>query len=133
MLVATVFFVIGKPFYVNKPPEGSITTKVIGSISHATYKRFTSSDKKEHWMDHAKEKYEKSLVEDVKTLLRVLVIFIPIPVFWALFDQQVRYDRMPIFSLSGILSITRSNTILSANGGSLMAFTFSANLYFPLY
>ena len=94
MLVATVFFVIGKPFYVNKPPEGSITTKVIGSISHATYKRFTSSDKKEHWMDHAKEKYEKSLVEDVKTLLRVLVIFIPIPVFWALFDQQVRSESL---------------------------------------
>ena len=94
MLVATVFFVIGKPFYVNKPPEGSITTKVIGSISHATYKRFTSSDKKEHWMDHAKEKYENSLVEDVKTLLRVLVIFIPIPVFWALFDQQVRSESL---------------------------------------
>ena len=112
MLVATVFFVIGKPFYVNKPPEGSITTKVIGSISHATYKRFTSSDKKEHWMDHAKDKYEKSLVEDVKTLLRVLVIFIPIPVFWALFDQQVRYNSMNIFSLAGILSITRNNIIL---------------------
>ena len=102
MLVATVFFVIGKPFYVNKPPEGSITTKVIGSISHATYKRFTSSDKKEHWMDHANEKYEKSLVEDVKTLLRVLVIFIPIPVFWALFDQQVRSESLHT-SLSSVI------------------------------
>ena len=72
-------------------------------------------------MDHAKEKYENSLVEDVKTLLRVLVIFIPIPVFWALFDQQVRSDSMNIFSLSGILSITRNNIILQANGESLTA------------
>ena len=90
MLVATVFFVVGKPFYVMKAPQGSITTKVVGSISRATYKRFTSSEKKEHWMDHASDKYERSLIEDVKTLLRVLVIFIPIPAFWALFDQTVR-------------------------------------------
>ena len=90
MLVATIFFVVGKPFYVMKEPEGNITTKVVGSIAHATYKRCTSSEKKEHWMDHAKGKYESSLVEDTKGLLRVLVIFIPIPVFWALFDQQVK-------------------------------------------
>merc|ERR1712223_1896399 len=106
MLVATVFFVIGKPFYVNKPPEGSITTKVIGSISHATYKRFTSSDKKEHWMDHAKEKYENSLVEDVKTLLRVLVIFIPIPVFWALFDQTGSRWTFQAQRLNGMIGST---------------------------
>ena len=94
MLIATIFFVVGKPFYVMKKPEGSITTKAIGSISHATVKRFTSSEKKEHWMDHAKDKYDNNLVEDVKTLLRLLVIFIPIPVFWALFDQQVRLSKI---------------------------------------
>merc|ERR1719278_1130990 len=106
MLVATVFFVIGKPFYVNKPPEGSITTQVIGSISHATYKRFTTSYKKEHWMDHAKEKYENSLVEDVKTLLRVLVIFIPIPVFWALFDQSGSRWTFQAQRLNGMIGST---------------------------
>ena len=90
MGVATVFFVVGKPFYVMKKPEGSITTKVIGSISHATVKKFTSKgQKKEHFMDYAEDKYDKTLIEDVKTLLRVLVIFIPIPAFWALFDQSV--------------------------------------------
>ena len=90
MGVATVFFVVGKPFYVMKKPEGSITTKVIGSIYHATVKKFTSKgQKKEHFMDYAEDKYDKTLIEDVKTLLRVLVIFIPIPAFWALFDQSV--------------------------------------------
>ena len=38
-------------------------------------------------MDLARDKYDAQLVEDVKALLRVLVIFIPLPVFWALFDQ----------------------------------------------
>ena len=89
MLVATVFFVIGKPFYTMKAPEGNIATKVVGSIWHSTCKRIKSSEKKEHWMDWAKEKYDAGLVEDVKRLLSVLVLYIPIPVFWALFDQQV--------------------------------------------
>ena len=95
MLLATIFFVIGKPFYTMKEPEGNITGKVVGSIARATHKKFTSSEKKEHWLDHAKDKYESSLVEDVKVLLRVLVMFIPIPVFWALFDQQVTQGSTP--------------------------------------
>ena len=40
-------------------------------------------------MDFAREKYERSLVEDTKILLKVLVLFLPLPVFWALFDQMV--------------------------------------------
>jgi solute carrier family 15 oligopeptide transporter 1 len=47
-----------------------------------------SSQKEAHWMDHANEAYPKHLVEDVKLLLKVLVIYIPLPMFWALYDQQ---------------------------------------------
>merc|ERR1719422_1906179 len=106
MGVATVFFVIGKPFYVMKKPEGSITTKVIGSISHATVKKFTSSEKKEHFMDYAEGKYDKTLIEDVKTLLRVLVIFIPIPAFWALFDQTGSRWTFQAQRLNGMIGST---------------------------
>jgi solute carrier family 15 oligopeptide transporter 1 len=38
-------------------------------------------------MDSAKDKYDSQLVEDVKCLLRVLVLYIPLPIFWALYDQ----------------------------------------------
>ena len=41
MLLATIFFVIGKPFYTMKEPEGNITGKVVGSIARATHKKFT--------------------------------------------------------------------------------------------
>ena len=30
------------------------------------------------------------MVEDVKALFKVLFMFLPLPVFWTLFDQQVR-------------------------------------------
>ena len=34
---------------------------------------------------------QSNLVEDVKALFKVLFMFLPLPVFWTLFDQQVRY------------------------------------------
>ena len=46
------------------------------------------TEPRRHWLDHAKDDYSDSLVEDTKVLLQVLKIFLPIPVFWALFDQQ---------------------------------------------
>ena len=51
--------------------------------------KFNNNEPKEHWLDYAKPKYENQLVEDTKILVRVLVLFIPIPIFWTLFDQQV--------------------------------------------
>lgn len=33
---------------------------------------------------------QSRMVEDVKALFKVLFMFLPLPVFWTLFDQQVR-------------------------------------------
>lgn len=35
-------------------------------------------------------KLQSRMVEDVKALFKVLFMFLPLPVFWTLFDQQVR-------------------------------------------
>lgn len=43
----------------------------------------------DHWLDKAQDKYDVEFIEDVKAALRVLVLYIPLPIFWALFDQQV--------------------------------------------
>ena len=62
------------------------------SLQYALKRKFQSAsslDKSAHWLDPAKEKYDTKLVGDTKILLRVLVLFLPLPVFWALFDQQV--------------------------------------------
>ena len=40
-------------------------------------------------MDYAKEKYSSELVEDTKSLLKLLVLYIPFPMYYALYDQQV--------------------------------------------
>ena len=43
------------------------------SLQYALRRRFSSgAEKKEHFMDHAADKYDRQLVEDVKVFLRVI-------------------------------------------------------------
>lgn len=44
--------------------------------------------KKDSWIDHADDEYEQVFIDDIKTVGRIMVLFMPITVFWALFDQQ---------------------------------------------
>ena len=39
-------------------------------------------------MDWADDKYDVQLIQDIKSLCKVLFMFLPLPVFWTLFDQQ---------------------------------------------
>lgn len=48
----------------------------------------TSNVAKEHWLDYAESKYGHDLVDDVKSLMKILILYIPLPFFWALQDQQ---------------------------------------------
>lgn len=58
---------------------------------HAIKRKITVKDEKhEHWVDFASDKYSKQLIEEVKRVLAITLVFIPLPVFWALYDQQVR-------------------------------------------
>jgi len=86
MLLATVVIIIGRPLYVMQPPQGNILPKVFGSFVYALKEKL-GGEKADHFMDLAKKKYDVQLVEDVKCVLRVLVLYLPLPVWWALFDQ----------------------------------------------
>ncbi|XP_037085394.1 solute carrier family 15 member 2-like isoform X2 [Pollicipes pollicipes] len=88
MVVALVLFLMGKPWYKCTPPQGNVIVEVGRVITHATSRKITSSESRKHWLDHADDRYSKKLIADVKAVLNVLFIYIPIPLFWALFDQQ---------------------------------------------
>lgn len=64
------------------------------TTQHAIGRKFKNKEEKhEHWIDFAGDKFDRQLIQDIKQVLRVLLLYVPIPVFWALFDQQV--NRIP--------------------------------------
>uniref|UniRef100_A0A7N8WUX0 Solute carrier family 15 member 2 n=1 Tax=Mastacembelus armatus TaxID=205130 RepID=A0A7N8WUX0_9TELE len=91
MIVALVVFIAGSGMYKRNPPQGNILLEVCNCIGFAIKNRWRSlkSDpQRNHWLDWAEEKYSKRLIQEIKMVLRVLVLYIPLPMFWALFDQQ---------------------------------------------
>ncbi|XP_014209706.1 peptide transporter family 1 isoform X2 [Copidosoma floridanum] len=88
MVVSVVIFFAGKNFYTRKQPEGNIFVRVIGCICHAIGRKISSKEKCDHWLDLAEDKYDRRFLDDVKSVLKVLTLFIPLPFFWALYDQQ---------------------------------------------
>uniref|UniRef100_A0A8C6F388 Solute carrier family 15 member 2 n=1 Tax=Monodon monoceros TaxID=40151 RepID=A0A8C6F388_MONMO len=92
MVIALVVFAMGSKIYRKPPPEGNIVTQVVRciwfAISNRLKNRSADIPKREHWLDWAAEKYPRQLIMDVKALTRVLFLYIPLPMFWALLDQQ---------------------------------------------
>lgn len=90
MIVATLIFICGRPLYISKQPEGNMIVDVSKCIWTAlrTKSRVSKDQKRNHWLDYAEKKCGPQLVKDVKALLNVLVLYTPVPIFWALFDQQ---------------------------------------------
>ncbi|XP_076603528.1 solute carrier family 15 member 2 [Chaetodon auriga] len=91
MVVALVVFIAGSPLYKKNPPQGNILLQVCRCIGFAIRNRWQRrkyESPRKHWLDWAEEKYPRHLIQEIKMVLRVLVLYIPLPMFWALFDQQ---------------------------------------------
>ncbi|CAH1793140.1 unnamed protein product [Owenia fusiformis] len=89
MIVAIVLFVVGYRWYTNIPPSGNVMVDMMGAVGRALKNKCGGKfDKKDHWLDYAEDKYDHTFLNDVKAVFRVLLLFLPLPVFWALFDQQ---------------------------------------------
>lgn len=91
MIVALVVFIAGSSMYKKNPPQGNILVEVCSCIGFAIRNRLTRwryEPRRRHWLDWAEGRYSKRLIQEIKMVLRVLFLFIPLPMFWALFDQQ---------------------------------------------
>uniref|UniRef100_S4RYJ4 Solute carrier family 15 member 1a n=1 Tax=Petromyzon marinus TaxID=7757 RepID=S4RYJ4_PETMA len=92
MVLALVVFIGGSSTYTKNPPEGNVLVNVSNCIGFAIKNRWNHRGKqfpkRDHWLDWAKGNYNDDLIMEVKMVLRVLFLYIPLPMFWALFDQQ---------------------------------------------
>ncbi|XP_048505503.1 solute carrier family 15 member 2 isoform X9 [Athalia rosae] len=102
MVTALFLFLLGKPLYRLKSPKENIMLNFISCILYAAKKRFTiwreyqQGREAAHWLDYASEKFSAKLLGDVKIVLAILFLYIPLPFFWSLFDQQVNMNECKI-------------------------------------
>ncbi|XP_055398870.1 solute carrier family 15 member 1 isoform X3 [Bubalus kerabau] len=109
MAVSLIVFVIGSGMYKKVQPQGNIMSKVARCIGFAIKNRIRHRSKKfpkrEHWLDWASEKYNERLISQIKMVTRVMFLYIPLPMFWALFDQQGSRWTLQATTMSGKIGI----------------------------
>ncbi|KAH7726041.1 low-affinity peptide transporter [Aphelenchoides avenae] len=127
MLIATAFFVSGSFWYKKIPPKENVIAKVFRTVWRAIRNRFKYGNvrRKPHWMDHALDDHDcgadkkclthgrcakVSFVEDIKQLFRIVIMMLPVPVFWSLYDQQGSKWLLQAIAMDG--KVTDGWTIL---------------------
>ncbi|GMT35284.1 hypothetical protein PFISCL1PPCAC_26581, partial [Pristionchus fissidentatus] len=111
MVVATIIFMIGSPWYIKNPPTENVFAEVARIIGGAVGNKFSKKNTgpRDHWLEHYLDTHDcetdpkcialkgtrkknkcqkKQYVDDVRALFRLIVMFLPVPMFWALYDQQ---------------------------------------------
>ncbi|KAI1719190.1 POT family domain-containing protein [Ditylenchus destructor] len=125
MVFATVLVLAGSRSYVKYPPKGNVFGGVFRTIKEALKNRSRSKDssRKCHWLDYyfdthncafhgecvelqkvrgdSKACEKRQFVNDVKSLLRVLIMLLPTPLFWTLYDQQYSVWVLQALQMNG--------------------------------
>lgn len=98
MILATVVIAAGRRRYRVTPLSPNVAWRVTKLVAYAARAKWrgerptqlagASPAEPADWLSLAAPAYDRSLISDTRRLLRVLVLFTPIPAFWAIFDQQ---------------------------------------------
>jgi len=88
MAIATIIFFSGRKMYVKIPPSG-IKKDNFMFISGYALINFYKKKKGESLLDVAKVKFDSEKVEGIKAVWRVMAVFAFVPIFWAMWDQNL--------------------------------------------
>jgi len=106
MFVAIILFVFGTKYYTRLEPSGNVFAAVTKTMWRAIKNRSKTPSKqrnKEHWLDYAADGTNSQEIQDIKYVLRVLILYIPLPLFWSLFDQQGSRWTLQAVRMNGIM------------------------------
>nr|AKN21487.1 slc15a-1 [Schmidtea mediterranea] len=90
MGVALLILLLGHKFYVHVPIRDSIYMKTISCFITAVknwYRERHNSPKKE-LLEYASSEYDAAFINDLRTILRIAILYLPLPVYWALYEQM---------------------------------------------
>ena len=88
MAIATIIFFSGRKKYIRIPPSG-IKKDNFMFISGYALLNFHKKKKGESLLDVAKTKFDPEKVEGIKAVWRVMAVFAFVPIFWAMWDQNL--------------------------------------------
>ena len=88
MAIATIIFFSGRKKYIRIPPSG-IKKDNFMFISGYALLNFHKKKKGESLLDVAKIKFDPEKVEGIKAVWRVMAVFAFVPIFWAMWDQNL--------------------------------------------
>ncbi|XP_049962066.1 peptide transporter family 1-like [Schistocerca serialis cubense] len=89
VILSLYLYVFGKDLFRIRCPKENIILKFICCTYYAVKRRLESKVLyTDHWLDAAIEKYSEKLIDDMKIVFGIFFLFIPVPLFWSLFDQQ---------------------------------------------
>ena len=87
--ISWIIFLFGLPLYKREYAAGDNTMiKVCGCISYAIYKKITGTSKGVNWLQGSVGKYSEEFINDVSIFIKVIKLFLPIPIYYALLAQQ---------------------------------------------
>ena len=55
---------------------------------YASYKKITSKDKHDHWLDYANSKHDEETIKNIKNTLQLITLILPLSTYTALNNQQ---------------------------------------------
>ncbi|XP_055950985.1 peptide transporter family 2-like [Argiope bruennichi] len=89
-IIVITLFICGKSVYKIRPAEGSEFVSVFRCIFYALAQKFRNKrkEKRNHWLEYADDKFDRQLIFDIKSFLQVTWMYIPLPIYWALYEQQ---------------------------------------------
>ena len=93
MFISIIVFIIGTPLYkrdADKKKGPNIIISTVGCIFNAVKNKIKLRKvvAKDHWLDYSDDKYNSQMISDVKSFCKVTFLFLPLPIFWTLYDQQ---------------------------------------------
>lgn len=106
-LISWMIFIFGYSYYKREHVTGDNTMlKTIGCISHAVIMKVRGQSEGIPWLNGSIGEYSESFVNDVSIFLRVITLFLPIPIYYALLAQQ---------DSSWTFQATQTNTTIMMN------------------
>jgi POT family proton-dependent oligopeptide transporter len=88
MAISTIIFYLGRKTYVRVPATGIRRDNFVFISLYALW-NIKRKVKGESWLDVAKLKFRPEKVEDIKAAYRIIGVFCFIPIFWAMWDQNL--------------------------------------------